>query len=442
MPWSELDTAAVSRALSQIAEQPEDLVDAYFERREEVELPPEEAAAPGPRLRRETGFAVRLLRGRRGWLASRDDLGERAFAEAMRQVARVLPAVGYPEPAVRAVPPGRCDVAEMLDFPGLVARAVRAHHVGFPVRLGLRRHRRWLQVVGPRLVAEPQREAFYSCTLDLPWGRHGALLPRLDAAAAAEVADAAVALFRARHATPPAAGRETVVVLGPAAVAVLLHEAVAHALEADTLARGGRPEAALGVQLGATCLDVLDDPRAAPAEVRRDSDDEGIPVCRRWLLRGGVVEQPLADAAWSRAAPALLPGAGRRGSRHLPPGPRSSHLELLPGTATESDLLSGAGAGGLYLPAATRGTLDPLTGRFTLLVPHVRRIRRGALAEPAGACALRGQVADLLGRATAAGAAAVPAGAGWCAKGGQKLPVWATVPPLRMEGVAVEAAAP
>ena len=33
----------------------------------------------------------------------------------------------------------------------------------------------------------------------------------------------------------------------------------------------------------------------------------------------------------------------------------------------------------------------------------------------------------------------VAAGAGWCAKGGQKLPVWATAPALRLEAVTVEA---
>jgi hypothetical protein len=38
MPFSSLDTAAVARTLSQIAEQPEDIVDAYFERREEAEI--------------------------------------------------------------------------------------------------------------------------------------------------------------------------------------------------------------------------------------------------------------------------------------------------------------------------------------------------------------------------------------------------------------------
>jgi predicted Zn-dependent protease len=465
MAWPELDTAAVARALSQIAEQPEDLADAFFERREDVELPPEEES-PGTRVWREEGFAVRLLRRRRTWMASRDGVAERPFAEALRQVARASPAIGLPEPQLRgAAPAGGAqaaqaaqadqparpvrparsprpaqeaglDVHELRDFPAAVARAVRAHHVAFPGRLTVRRHRRWLQVIGPRLVAEPQREAFYSCTLEAAWGRHGCLLPRLDAAAAEEVAAAAVALFRARHASPPAP-YHGVAVLGPAAVAVLLHEAVAHALEADTLARGGKPEAALGIALAAACLDVLDDPAAAPAEVRRSSDDEGIPVCRRWLLRGGMVEQPLADVAWSRAAPSLLPGAGRRGSRHQPPGPRSSHLELVPGDGADDDLLAQAG-GGLYLPAASRGTLDPLSGEFELRLPYARRIRRGALAEPVGACTLRGQVADLLTRVTAVGRQAVAAGAGWCAKGGQKLPVWATAPPVRLEGVAVE----
>ena len=464
MPWSELDTAAVARTLAQIAEQPDDVVDAYFERREEVELAPEDDA-PGLRVWREKGFAVRLLRGQRTWMASRDGIAEQPFAEALRQVARALPPVGYPEPRIWAVPmpsgasgdpfgaPGASgasgpadaraaagfpDLAhELRDFRQAVARAIRAHHVGIPVRLTLRRHRRWLQVVGSRLVPEPQSEGFYSCVLESPWGRHGALLPRLDAVGAEQVAAAAVGLFRARNAAAPAAFRG-VAVLAPAAVAVLLHEAVAHALEADTLARGGRPEAAIGLALAAPCLDVLDDPAAAPPEVRRTSDDEGLPVSRRWLLRRGAVEQPLADTAWSRLSPALLPGAGRRGSRHLPPGPRSTHLELLPGDAAESDLLAQAN-GGLHLPAASRGGLDALSGEFTLRFPHGRRIRRGALAEPVGACILRGQVADLLARATAVGRETVAAGAGWCAKGGQKLPVWATAPALRLEGVAVEA---
>jgi predicted Zn-dependent protease len=431
MPFSKLDTAAVARTLSQIAERPEDVVDAFFERREEVEM----GEAAGVRVWREEGFAVRLAREGRTWLAARDAIEAKPFAEALRQAARAMPSATYPEPALEMAPPEPVAAPELADFPLALARAVRAHHVGFPLRVTVRRHRRWVQVVGPRLVAAAESETFYSLSTESSWGRWGALLPRLDAGAAEAAAEAVVSLFRARQAHPPAPFHGPAV-LGPAAVAVLLHEAVAHALEADTLAQGGNPEAAVGVAMAAPCLDVLDDPAAAPEGVRRTTDDEGAPVVRRWLLRGGVVEQPLADALWARTSPVLLPGAGRRGTRHLPPGPRSSHLEILPGEAQETDLFAGSEEG-LFLPEASRGALDPLSGEFALHLPMARRFRRGALAGTVGPCVLRGRVADLLTRVVAVGSDAAPAGAGWCAKGGQKLPVWATAPALRLEGVEI-----
>ncbi len=435
MPFTGLDTAGVARALSQVADRAGDLADAFFERCEEVELAPEGGGGPRLRVRREEGFALRLVRDGRTWLAARDQVQARAFAEALRQVARALPAASYSEPALAPEPPGLPRALELLEFPAAVERAVRAEHVAFPLRLALRRHRRWVQVVGARLVPAPEMETFYSVTLETPWGRHGALLPDLGPAAASAVAASAVALFRSREAAPAAAGRVPAV-LGPAAAAVLLHEAVAHALESDTLALGGAVEAAVGLRLAAAGIDVLDDPAAAPAGVRRTTDDEGLPVCRRWLLRGGVVEQPLADALAALASPALVPGAGRRGSRHLPPGPRSHHLELLPGELEEAELLGGAD-GGLLVPEASRGSLDPLSGEFRLEIPHARRIRRGAAAEPLGRAVLRGRVADLLSRVTGVGRTPAAAGAGWCAKGGQKLAVWATTPALRVDRVEV-----
>ncbi len=434
MPFSELDTAAVARTLSQIAEQHEDVVDAFFERCEEVELPPEDEG-PGLRVWCEEGFAIRLVREGRTWLASRDSIESRPFAEALRQVARILPSATYPEPALRMPALQPAAAPELAELPAAVNRALRAHHVGFPVRWSVRRHRRFIQVVGPRLVPAAESEIFYSVSAEGSWGRWGALFPRLDGGAVESIASALVSLFRARQAAPPPAQRG-VAVLAPVVVAVLLHEAVAHALEADVLAQGGNPEAAVGVAMAAERLDVLDDPAAAPEGVRRSTDDEGSPVCRRWLLRGGVVEQPLADSLWARTWPVLVPGAGRRGSRHLPPGPRSSHLELLPGESDEADLLAGADEG-LFLGEASRGALDPLSGEFTLHLPFARRIRRGALAETVGPCMLHGRVADLLTRVVAVGRVASAAGAGWCAKGGQKLPVWATTPALRLEGVEI-----
>ncbi len=436
MPLSGLNVTSISRSLSQIADRPDDLVDAYFERLEEVELPPADEAL-GLRLRREEGFAVRLVRRGRTWLAARDGIRSAAFTQAMRQVARALPSAAYPEPVLETPALGTgVDATEVLAFPSRVSEAIRRHHAAFPYRLTLRRHQRWLRVVGTRFAPEPEHERYYSCSAETPWGRYGTVLPDLENASVEEVARSLIALFRARDA-PPLASHDGVTVLAPAATAVLLHEVVSHALETDTLSMSGRVEAALGLRLGGEALDVLDDPGDAPLGVRRSTDDEGTKVTRRWLLRGGVVDQPLADLSSAFDSSRLMPGAGRRASRTSAPAPRSTYLKLMPGESTPEDLLVES-HGGLFLSQVAKGTLDPLSGRFTLYLPYARRIRSGGLGEVVGPCRMHAKVSELLSAVTAIGRDLQPAGAGWCAKGGLKMPVWAAAPSLRVEGIRVE----
>ncbi|HMB54937.1 MAG TPA: metallopeptidase TldD-related protein, partial [Thermoanaerobaculia bacterium] len=160
------------------------------------------------------------------------------------------------------------------------------------------------------------------------------------------------------------------------------------------------------------------------------------PVRRRWLLREGVVAEPLADRRWAGAAHGFAAGAGRRAGRHFLPAPRSSHLELLPGEASHEALLAAA-EGGLHLAAAESGLLDPFSGTFHLRFAHGRRIVGGEPAGAVGPCRLSGRVADLLAAVEAVGREARPAGAGWCAKGGQKMAVWATTPALVLADVEV-----
>lgn len=435
MHLSELDHAGIARTLSQIADHRRDLADAFFERLEVVELPPDDEH-PGIRVRRESGVAVRLVRDERTWLATRDGISSETFGGAVRRVARALPRTSYPEPRFPTESwPEPPEAPEVQELPASLLRALRAHHVQLSYRLTVRRHRRWVRVVGTHLASGLEHESFYSVEAETPWSRHGGLLTELGERAAESLAGHLVHAWRARDAASPEPGRYTVM-LAPAATAVLLHEAVAHALETDTLELGGHPEAAIGVELGAAALDVFDDPASAPEGVRRQADDEGHPVVRRCLLRRGKVEQPLADGAWARRSEMLRAGAGRRPHRHLPPAPRSSHLELVPGTAARDELMAEA-EGGLFFPEAERGRLDPRTGELVLGFPYGFRVRDRAPGAPVGPATLRGHVTDVLKAVRAVGHDAVAAGAGWCAKGGLKLPVWATACDLLLAEVEV-----
>lgn len=437
MLLDDIDHQAIARALAQIADQPTDLADAFFEWQEQIELPPDDQA-PGLRVWRENGLALRLVRQGRTYLAGRDQISSEQFDDALRRVARAMPRAPYPQPRFGpGIWPQAPDASEMLTFPAAVQKAVREHRVSLPLRLTVRRHRRTSLVVGPQVSSSVQEESFYSLTVELPWrARHGTLLTTLDDEAAAKLARSLVAAQRSQEAAPPGSSKEPCV-LGPAATAVLLHEAIAHTLEADTLALSGHPEAAVGTKIAGPEISVIDDPGSAPEGVRRTCDDEGAPVVRRFLLRDGAVDQPLCDQLWARQSEVLIAGAGRRGSRHLPPGPRSTHLELASGEHSRQELLADA-EGGLFLPEAERGRLDPISGQFTLHFPFGRRIEHQTPGAPVGPCRLSGHVTDLLAAITGISHEKSPEGAGWCAKGGIKLPVWATVPYLRLQGVVIE----
>ncbi|MEM8961229.1 MAG: metallopeptidase TldD-related protein [Acidobacteriota bacterium] len=429
LPFNDLDHTGIARTLAQIAERPGDLADLYLERREETAFD-----RFGLRVVREEGVAVRLVRGADVWLTAIDRLDADAFGEAWRRTARAMPRATYPVRPFEIAKWQRPEHDEIFAWSGRLQRALRSRRIRTPPQVSLRRHRAWTRVIGTRLSGGTEHEHFYSIDVELPDARWGGLVTKLDHNAADDVALQLSRATQAHGADPPSPTRACV--LGPQVVAVLLHEAVAHALEVDILAYGGHPEAAVGVRLGTDEIDVLDDPSSAPESVRRQADDEGLPVRRRWLLRGGVVEQPLCDSRWAAKSDVLVAGAGRRSGRHRAPAPRSSHLELRPGEHT-TDALLAATEGGLYLTAASRGRLDPLSGHFILELPYGRRITNGMPAEPVGPSVLRGHVSDLLRAVTAVGAETAVAGAGWCAKDGMRLPVWATVSPMRLEGVEI-----
>lgn len=106
------------------------------------------------------------------------------------------------------------------------------------------------------------------------------------------------------------------------------------------------------------------------------------------------------------------------------------------GSSSLESLLEGA-EGGIFIGEFDRGRLDPLGGDCTIGAAYGRRIVGGELADRVGPLSVRGAVADLLAAVQAVGDEPELGGAGWCAKGGQKLPVWATTPAILLERAAI-----
>ncbi len=426
------DLGPLTDALDRLAMHPDQHVEAFFERQETVELLPG-GTRDRRRLRREQGLSVRRLEAGASRLASADAISGRTFASCCDRATGGIGSIG-PAPRIKVGrwPPLR--MAEIERVERQLEKAVNRRRAGFPMEVTVRRHRRQVQVIHGRMSAPSQFEEYFSLRVNAPWGVWGGLLPSLADEDLDPVAVCLVDRLKSRN-LPEHADTPRIIVLGPCAAAVMLHEVVAHTLEADTLALTGAPESVVGLKLGDVHLDVVDDPRLAPDRCGRFSDDEGTTVISRWLLRRGRVRQPLADLSWSSRYKRLVPGAARRASRHLLPGPRTMHLELLPGDRPEAELFDEA-AGGLYIGEFESGALDPFDGGCVLRAPCARRIGTDGPADFVGPVEIRARTVDLLAAVTAVGDRPLQAGAGWCAKDGSLLPVWARSPSVRLEGLA------
>ena len=426
------DVTTLTDALARLKAHPSEHLEGFFERLETALYRPG-GTRDRLHLRREQGLSVRSLEAGASRMASADVISGQAFASCCDRVTGTAGSIGTP-PRIRVGrwPPLR--IAEIERAARQLERAVNRRRVGFPMDVTVRRHRRQVQVLHGRMSAPSQFEEYFSLRVKTPWGTWGGLLPSLEDEDLDPVAACLVDRLRSRN-LPAHTDTPRIIVLGPCAAAVMLHEVVAHTLEADTLALTGAPESVVGLKLADAHLDVVDDPRQAPDRCGRSSDDEGTPVIARWLLRRGRVRQPLADLSWAGSHQRLVPGAARRANRHLLPGPRTTHLELLPSDLPDAELFREA-AGGLYIGEFESGALNPFDGGCVLRAPCARRIGSSGPVDFVGPVQIRSRTVDLLAAVTAVGDRPLAAGAGWCAKDGALLPVWARSPSLRLEGLA------
>lgn len=185
------------------------------------------------------------------------------------------------------------------------------------------------------------------------------------------------------------------VVLDPRCIAALLHQAVGHLSEADTLA--ARPDLdrlmPSGRRIGSDLLTIGDDGSATSLPGSLAFDDEGAPTQNTLLVQHGVVVGRLHTRETAGRAGTRPTGNARAASFRQVPTARLTNTYLTNGQGTFEDLIRPI-RHGIYCCDAMGGDLRH--GRFTLTTGYGQVIRDGRLAETVRPLVLQGDVTETL----------------------------------------------
>ena len=242
-------------------------------------------------------------------------------------------------------------------------------------------------------------------------------------------------LFEARR--PP--GGDLPVVLAAGAGAVLIHEAIGHAFEADEVAGGRSPFAtAVGDQIAAPGVTLLDDPTMSGLRGSLAFDDEGIEARRSEILRDGRLVGLLHDRHSASRAGVASTGNGRRESFRYAPLPRTTTLVLQNGTAEPDELLTQMGRG-IIAESFAGGAVDPGLGEFRFIVRRGWYIEDGRRRMPVRDFELIGNGAELLRNVEGIANDFRTDDAGWLGrKREQAVPIAHGMPSMLVSGLSVK----
>jgi len=248
----------------------------------------------------------------------------------------------------------------------------------------------------------------------------------------------AVERGRARAGATPVDPAADVAVFAPGVGGLLIHEAVGHALEGDTVARGRSWLATRGAVVGPPEMTVIDDPRRSRGSWRRD--DEGVESRATTLVRGGRVEGVLLDRRCARASGAAPTGHGRRSSYRDPVRPRMGATFLAAGGASPADVVSTTRKG-VYVRRMSSGRSDPATGVSTFRVTDADAIDHGRLSHPVQPF-LMTVIPSRIGLSIDAIASEIAFDAciGSCLRAGQPLSTSVGAPTFRLGSIQIEPA--
>ncbi len=441
MHW---DDAAVARWLEPLSSRSGELAEVFGERRREVALAWTDGHIGDVRVRREDGVSARWRFGKDERLAFVPGSGESSVREAVRALRTLSGREPLPIRGSRAARPGDDDDgggwADLQRWTrrltGILGRHAPRHRLLFRVREFERR------IVASGLPAAVSRRRLVSVEGVLTAAsRHGdeerpIAFHAPDAEGTADELKGLLVAATAPRERPIAPGEgESDVVLAAGCAAVLFHEILGHALEADAALSPLSAPLRDDVRVAVAELDVVDDPRRLDLFGGYERDDEGVAPRPVKLLHSGRVGSRLSDRFHARASSS---GHGRRAGPAEAPMPRCSNV-VVPAGSANSDEIARRLNDGLWIEEFRGGSAQVAAGTFRLPFTRARRLRRGRFTEEIGPGVLAGRTLEALKgvEAVLGREARACRSLGWCARDGQVVPVQGEAPDVLIRGLSV-----
>jgi len=246
-------------------------------------------------------------------------------------------------------------------------------------------------------------------------------------------ADRAVAALFAKKAPPGTMP----VVFHPSITGLLVHEALGHNAEADSVWSGesilkGR----LNEEIASPLVTIVDDSTAGDSYGSYLYDSEGTPGGKRFIIEKGVLKSFLHSLETASRFSVEPNGCARAQDYSSVPIVRMSNTYMLPGKSSLEELLSGIDRG-VYLQDGHWGYVLVEKGQFTCHASVARMIEHGKLGEPLRDVTVSGLMLETLKEIEAVGSDFLLQMPGKCGKAGQAIPTDAGGPHIRIRKLVV-----
>jgi len=232
-------------------------------------------------------------------------------------------------------------------------------------------------------------------------------------------------------------------VLGPEVIGLVSHESSGHPGEADRIlgreaAQAGetylKPDS-LGLRVGSSHVNVVDDPTVKGSFGYYEYDDEGVKARKRTLIKEGVINEFLHNRETASVFGVTSNGASRAVAYNREPIVRMANTFLEPGDYTKEELFEGV-KDGVYIKNFMEWNIDDRRFNQRYVGLEAYRIKNGELSEMVKNPVLEVTTIGLWSAVDAVGKD-LEFQAAYCGKGDpmQGIPVWTGGPHVRLRKI-------